>query len=329
MSNQQYPILCNTESDVQADHDNIPHKIFKSNDNVIPDFSEPNAMSSCENGVLGDNGTRYCTATKGVHCGSWAPGTLVTGPLAPGMPVGPETIENIIKKLDTPAQNGHVADEDEKIEFVTKENFCAMIGEMRVDILSLVNLAGMLNKNVTNQSEETANIKKDINRLNIEIAMLKEKLTKQKEENERRYNNFCNTCDAKFDDLSQKLQHRLKVIETSETSDDTRQPIKVMKKMHKNLDVVSEGSEETNEKKQNVFNDSNMDKNANKFKIVNARTKMIGADMFGQTKAPDEENIFTNRQIMRKDTHDDKIKKTNETKSIRASRLGLNAVDKK
>ena len=71
---------------------------------------------------------------------------------------------------------------DSNKEYLTVNNFSTLIGDMRVDILSMCNLLDMMNKNSTTTDEEIQNIKKDMCNLMNENNKLKERITKIKKE---------------------------------------------------------------------------------------------------------------------------------------------------
>lgn len=453
MSNQLKPVLCETESEtntVQSEMDNITvqpakrtdvqqtgtepsvavtvqtqaqttqsQKIFRQADTTfVPDFSDRNSASSVEIKSPVDDVQYHCITTRGDKG--------QTNPIC-----RPETIENIIRKLDAPEESIVSSIGDDHKEYITKSKFSTLIGEMRVDILSMINLLSMLNKNASASNEEIQNIKRDICNLVNENTKLKEKVTKTKEDADKRLLHVCKTYNDKIDELTARIDRldtehnstndvkvsqdvrvirrsraaptleskpEQKVEQTSESTSDqgsnqgskqnskqvavqsppvqtvqpesfvTRQMSRqaarlaatqivnqptvqsgrstskpssqpkqeiVLVKKEESEDESDEDSEKDSEKEteanvkkpSNSITDSNMDKNAAKFKVVPARSKRGGPDSFGVVEKAPEEPVLSGafRQVARRDNVDNKEKVMTDTKTSRANRFGLKA----
>lgn len=117
----------------------------------------------------------------------------------------PDLIKNIIQKLDNfnDVQVTKIADDNN--EYITKENFAILLGEMRVDILTLVNLLSVLNKNITINNDELQNIKRDVYKLTDENVILKDKIIKMKDDMGKEYDTIRELCFSKINDLQKQL----------------------------------------------------------------------------------------------------------------------------
>jgi len=252
-------ILCNTESPVDTESESTAHKLFKTNNDTstnIPDYSDKDTQSY------------HCVKTKNndsnqVGCKN-------------------ETIDNIIKKLDM--KELETSDMTNQKEYITKSKLTTLLGEVRVDILSLVNIVDMLNKNVKQENEEITKIKSDICKLVTENNLLKERLSLLKEKSGTQ--------------TSQQTQGQ-------ETEHNNRE-LKLTKNITKQNDII-----ETN-----IFTDSQMGSRATRFKIVPNRTKRNTSDQFGSTIQNKEEQQMPSRQAMRReittiDINTNKQKSTN------------------
>ena len=145
MSNLK-PVLCNTESDIDA---------------ILTESSIDTRTNQCH------------TSTTYKECTN-------------------DTINKLISKLDITEEDTtntssessincsdsnikYTANDDDG-EYITKSKFSALIGEMRVDILSMINLLSVLNKNSTILNEEIKQIKRDLYDVIDENRELKEKI---------------------------------------------------------------------------------------------------------------------------------------------------------
>lgn len=163
-------------------------------------------------------------------------------------------------------ENANEKSNDEKFNNF-KTTITSLVGDMRVDILALVNLISVLNKNVVSESAELANIKKELKSVAVENAELKEKL---------------NTLLAN------------NASEQSPVSQQTQQS-------------------------QQMSSEPIADKQNNKIKIVPAKKKDTSLGM-------------SSRQVLRREAlenNNKKVELTKDSKSIRASRLGLQHVGDK
>lgn len=287
MATNPRPILCDTDSEIQKTTE--CEQFFKQNDSFasIPDFSDSN------------NNMKQNTVKQKV--------------------TDKQLVDDMIYKFDTMDDNN---DPDNVVEYITKNKFSTLIGEMRVDILSLVNLIGVLNKNVTLNNEEIQNLKKEVQKLVTENVSLKEKFVRLRDDQV----NMRDVYDSKIDAISLVSKKQINM---------TNQDIRVVKKndeSQQNYEVNVNNKNETNTKETNAketddkneFNDSLMEKRINKFKVVPGRTR-TGTDMFGAQVETKEELPLSNttRQIMRKENVDNALKKTKDTSQIRGARLGL------
>ena len=287
MSNLLKPILCETESEsniMNSESENNENcrqdkKIFRKNDIHIPDISEE-SVSIVEIISPSDDIEYHCIATRdATQCVQVCK---------------PETIDNIIRKLDVPNTNVVNFPDDNK-EYITKSKFSALIGDMRVDILSMINLLSMLNKNASASNEEIQNIKKDICNIIDENTKLKEKIANMKEDNYM----------CKQDIRVTRLSKNINLVHDSEqnNSEDDNKKICI-----------------------NSITDSHMDKNISKYKVVPSRSKRSGSDNFGMTvKQVPEDPIFSSnfRQVMRREILENKVKTIPDSKTSRANRLNL------
>lgn len=264
------PILCDTDSEIQnATDTNTNVDNFFRQDETIPDFTDSNVNAKL-NSVRGDN-------------------------------TDDQTIDQMISKCQP---ENEIYDNDEDNTSITKK-FSSLIGEMRVDILSLVNLIGVLNNNVTSNNNDIQYMKKEMNKLITDNVSLREKIVRLKDDQI----SIRDAYDARFETLKQSIP-------TNQTQD-----IKIIKKNDTNNETKD--NEKNNEK--NEFNDALMEKRANKFKVVPTRTR-VGNDMFGTAIETKEELLLNNstRRIMRKENVDNMQKKTKDSSQIRSARLGLN-----
>lgn len=271
MTTNPRPILCDTDSEIQ-NTETDGEQFFKHNEpfESIPDFTD---TSTNINIVKNKNDDKQMI------------------------------VNEMIYNFD---QNDN---SENKNDDITKIKFSSMIGEMRVDILSLVNLIGVLNKNVTSNNDEIQNLKKEIQRVITDNVSLKEKIARLKDDQ------MCmrDTYDALFLALEKK-----QTTITEEITEKTKTKLPGVTKIVKKNDQDDE---------KNEFNDALMEKRT-KFKVVPTRTR-VGNDMFGAHVEINEEPPLSNttRQIMRKENIDNASKKTKDTSQIRGARMGLLDLD--
>jgi hypothetical protein len=345
------PVLLNSETNMQSESDNndsqkmssdqSDHRVVVTN-KLSADQSDQSDRSDRSDQSDRSDRSDYSTATRKDR--------KKTNDCVP------ETLDTIIKNLDNCADiknqskspqmlgesNTHMLDMS---DYVTKERFSSLIGDMRVDMLALVKLVDSMRKNETNISEEIRNLKKDMSKLVTENAQLKERMNRLKVDGDNKYQSLSQMVTTRFDELAQKSGHP-----TSDTTQQTfgdlnTQSIKVVRRSSNDVvdntapskSVQVDKTELGEVEKQNVFTDSNMDKRASKFKVVPPRSKKMGYDTFenkkgeifnkiGKAEKEDEEDIMiidTTRQVIRKDTYDSNEKKNKSSKSVRAKRLGL------
>jgi len=329
------PVLLNSETNMQSESDNNDSQKMSSDQSdhrvVVTDQSDQSDRS--------DQSGYHCITTKGDR--------KKTDDCVP------ETLDTIIKNLDncndntsqskSPQLSGtHVPDMS---DYVTKERFSSLIGDMRVDMLALVKLVDSMRKNETNITEEIRNLKKDMSKLVTENTQLKERMNRLKVDGDNKYQSLSQMVTTRFDDVAQKTGQQKTPDTTLQTFGDLNtQSIKVVRRSSEKADdtahsksIQVDKTESGEVEKQNVFTDSNMDKRASKFKVVPPRSKKMGYDTFenkkgeifnkiGKAEKEDEEDIMiidTTRQVIRKDTYDSNEKKNKSSKSVRAKRLGL------
>ncbi len=291
MTTNPRPILCDTDSEIQNTTDTNAEHFFKHNElfESIPDFTDSN-----DNTNISKSNSTKLNVTKLNNSDK-------------------QTIDEMIYHFHPENDNENENNDlDNTIDFSTKNKFSSLIGEMRVDILSLVNLIGVLNKNVTSNNEEIQNLKKEINRLVAENVFVKEKMIRLKDDQiNMRDNN-----DSKFDTLILSLEKKQSIVDHSTNNQSTNN--------QSSNKIVKKNDIDNQENEKNVFNDALMEKRANKFKVVPTRTR-VGNDMFGTKVETKEEPPLSNttRQIMRKENIDNALKKTKDTSQIRGARMGL------
>jgi len=346
MSGQLQPIIGHSESEMNNDSDSSYQRNARQTDSIgIPDFSSETKSTSSTSSVT-DESQFHCITTKDKPKSNPTQRT--------------ETIDNIIKRLDGRA----IESGDDMTEYVTKAKFSTLIGDMRVNILSLINLLSTLNKNVTAESDEMHHHKKDMIKLVHENTQLRERLNKLKEEGDRRYNSVCQTYDKKIDTLMQRLDRHDRLSETEHNDANNAQVgqnIRVVKRMQQsgvqqNTDPITIRKEVTREvareiirdntktiapistddassseikSESNSIMDSNMEAKASKFKVVPTRTRISTGDTFGKVVKEEEPHVATtgaSRQSARTEIIDSKINKTIDTKQSRVNRLGLQKV---
>jgi TolA-binding protein len=79
-----------------------------------------------------------------------------------------EIINSIVKKMDVVDSNS----DSNNVEYVKKDNFKKIIGDIRVDILGILNVLGMLNKNVIKENTDNKELYKEISDLKQQINVL-------------------------------------------------------------------------------------------------------------------------------------------------------------
>ncbi|VBB17868.1 hypothetical protein YASMINEVIRUS_331 [Yasminevirus sp. GU-2018] len=336
MSNQPQPILVNTDSDTSIDDQKdakgsmkqtstrgrrdqemtpaLNSKIFRATD-IIPDFSEVNTVSAVDARSPSDEVAYHCISTKG------------TKPSQPAY--RPETIDTIIRNLDKHESDASGSVTDDSSEFVTKSRFSTLIGDMRVDLLSLISLVNVLSKNSTANDSEMQNIKRDICRLVDENTQLKERLARLREEGDRRYDTMCKLYDSKIEELQRRVGSSERSTDVPVLVEGSRgsSNIRVVRKPRTQQRDDLESTDDTNDSVDSVpkFVDSQAEKRATKFKVSQPRTRTGANDVFGTVVEKPEEPIMSGafRQTARKDVVETKVKQVTDSKTARANRLGL------
>jgi hypothetical protein len=79
-----------------------------------------------------------------------------------------DIINSIVKKMDVVDSNS----DSNNVEYVKKDNFKKIIGDIRVDILGILNVLGMLNKNVIKENTDNKELYKEISDLKQQINVL-------------------------------------------------------------------------------------------------------------------------------------------------------------
>lgn len=290
------PILCLTDSIVQSqtDTDTVTNQTVHSNDIMIPDDSE-----------------RLCIETNNSSNNS-----------------NIKSIEHIIKNIDKTKESS-----DNSSEYVTKEKFTTLFGDMRNDILSMVNLIGVLNKNVTNINDELHVIKKNVTQLTSENKMLKDKtITLEHTQNEM--SSMISTNDENKSDKKSDNSHKPSK-SSSSSNNHTDSTVSSSNKNNsstgtKNTATNSDEDATADDNARKNYVDSHMDKKKSNLKVVPNRTRKNNADKFGKSNDKDEQTgivATTSKNTFRRETTESG-RKLADTRSIRASRLGLNNIDK-
>ena len=87
-----------------------------------------------------------------------------------------EIINSIVKKMDAVdsnnSNNGDI--NTNNTEYVKKDNFKKIIGDIRVDILGILNVLGMINKNVIKENNDNKDLFKEIDDLKKQLKVLNE-----------------------------------------------------------------------------------------------------------------------------------------------------------
>ncbi len=303
MNIQTKAILCNTDSELHKDSEN--HESSSTESNPIPRVENKTYVSTfSENIISSPKNEEYSKS---------------------------ESIDTIVRNLD----NNVI--ECDNMEYVTKSKFSTLISEMRVDILSLVNLLAVLNKTLTSTNEEIDNMKKDICKLVSENTYLKENLSKQREDIEK-INNFDSHDHSNADNVSFREPEFYQNIKVVKKNTPINTQI-IRKSSNDNTFAIDEANlrdeairreDEAIDNKPNVLIDSFMEKRSSKFKHVPIK-KRTDIDAYGSKVEENDEQIFNNnsRQILRRENYDNALK-TKDTKQTRPIRLGLsnNIVDK-
>lgn len=142
--------------------------IFKPTDSyIIPDFSEQRTVSSIDVRTPAEESQYHCMTTRGSNN-------------VRQVAKNPNALETIIKKLDNTTKTGD-ADSHDDTEYITKSKFSTIIGEMRVDFLSVVNLIDVMNKSISTENEEITNIKKEIYKVESENRQLRTLISEQRQ----------------------------------------------------------------------------------------------------------------------------------------------------
>lgn len=188
----------------------------------------------------------------------------------------PDPINTIVNKLDVQSDNS---------DLVTKEYFTALIGELRVDILTLAKAVGALNSNVTVNNDEQQKIKQDVCKLVDKTSHLEDRFSKFKEEESRRYDTLCKSYDAKLEEFQKQLTNFATSYNRSERYSDLTTK---SERSDKNTsisttvsNVIANTIKQTNQLNQlNQSNQSNIQMSANR--SVNTAKKFEG-DRFDST----------------------------------------------
>jgi hypothetical protein len=209
-------------------------------------------------------------------------------------------------------QNNTMNNDNSNEEYVTKTKLSSTIGEMRVDILSMVNLLNVLNKNVQTESDEIQAIKRDIFKLVNENTHLKEKLIEQKRENDRRYNSICQTYDKQIMDITNSISTKSTMDNIAEKFDDFKTSngnnnnIRVIKKVRvaPMKDRVENNSNNNNSNNDSTSNNSisnnstssnSISNNSTNTKVSNSTfTKTTNTDVNTNTDTNTKTNTNTN-----------------------------------
>ncbi len=186
-----------SSSQSQASHNN---SIFKANGAMVTRIEKddtiriPNITESSVQQIIHPqkDDSYHCIATKNIKPRETSVNKV-------------ETISKIIKKLDTEALPISATSNDAS-EFVTKEKLATILGDMRVDILSIISLVSTLNANVTNDNKEVYNVKTDILKIIQENTRLKERINLNKEESQKRHDNLKYSYDRQIEKLQEEVK---------------------------------------------------------------------------------------------------------------------------
>jgi len=85
-----------------------------------------------------------------------------------------DIINSIVKKMDVIDSNNSNNGDTNITEYVKKDNFKKIIGDIRVDILGILNVLGMINKNVIKENNDNKELFKEIEDLKTQIKILNE-----------------------------------------------------------------------------------------------------------------------------------------------------------
>lgn len=140
---------------------------------------------------------------------------------------GHETVDNILRRLDNKNTDNNmilstemsVQEYDESVsydhrnnpnnthmnDYVTKKKFTSLIGEMRLDILSMVNLLSVWNKNVATTNEEIQNLRKDIVKLVNDNDNLKDRINRISEDNSKHITALSKAHNNQMEELTKKV----------------------------------------------------------------------------------------------------------------------------
>jgi hypothetical protein len=284
-----------------SETETVPQQIFRQHENMIPDFTENPSVSDVNIETPSEENSYHCITTKNKQ--------VVKGKNV----VKPETIAEMVRKLDD-VSHVNADDQDnldvENKEFVTKEKLSVMIGDFRVDVLSMCNLIGCLNNNVTACDNEISRLKQDIIKLVNDNKSLKQKLLRVKEDNDKRYARMVEKYDENFDNLVKRLNKLEGINPNTISSSRVRNTNRSNKdNVEQNLGLI----------------DSQIDKRVNKFKVVPRRSLKSGRDNFGSVQRDQKETIHlpSTRQVSRKNNLNNTSKKPKNTRQYRINRLGL------
>jgi hypothetical protein len=302
MSNQLKPVLCESESEtntIQSETETpdtqIKHqKIFRQADaSFIPDFSDQQTISSVEIKTPSDNIQYHCITTHGDK--------EQNNPI-----YQPETIENIIRKLDVREESIVTNTSDENKEYITKSKFSTLIGEMRVDILSMINLLSMLNKNATSSNDEIQSIKRDICSLVSENNKLKDKIKKIRDDADTRILDMSN----KIDELTTRL----------DTGHNSTSDIKVIRKIRPSSSITAE----TNPQDTDLVTNRQMSRQAIRIAATQALNQTVTQEPVKITTKTSP--IRTTRQVKDRESDEESSESDEEPEQIPKKKSASNSI---
>lgn len=299
--------------------------IFRSNDNIIPDM--PNGSSTPERDNMWSNEALSMSVSA-------RPGnvgyklnrshSLNTNPNI-SLFEDNDTIANIVNKLDNPSiTKSHSS----KSEYVTFDKLNTLLGEMRGDILHLVNLITVLNNTISEQNTEITHMKESIIRLETQTSSIDESLNEFQETTEQSFDDLQQTYDSQIKDLQKTLGIQIERGITDgnnvNNNSNNNNKYRIVKKRTGGdlMESVNDNDEAT--KIKNELADSQMDKKASLFKTSLPRSRNMG-DMFGTQIKKESETIIhpSYRKVERAENIDKNAKTQASTRSIRAKRLNL------
>ena len=310
MSNKSKTPFVNTVDDLSSNSESEYEVKIQVKDNNIPqEYVHPHYNESCPNTSSKTSQPTYVKHNNNEFRSISTKESKI--PQTNKQQNYPETIGKIIQNLDNFSDN--TLNTDDNKEYVTNGKFSTLISEIKVDILSMVNLLDALNESVNNNNIEINSIKRDIRTLINENVQLKKKLRKNKEESDKMYNSLCIAFDVKFNDLkksqkieqtdnkSQKIEHTETKINQDHFTDDNKSfshedeskstnGIRVIRRNHTDANTYGSSNKDAN-----TYGSSNKD--ANTYGSVNTNDAFIF-----DKQEPSNVNVYVDSQMEKRAT---------------------------